>query len=62
MIIKASESALLLNLSTKHKAKETAYPHLTSQSTKQNNKAKLCTVVIWVNGEGLLPITTVCLV
>jgi hypothetical protein len=61
MITKAVESALSLNLTSKHKAKETTSPHWTG--------IKVILVVIFsatvavrVDSEGLLPITTVCLV
>jgi hypothetical protein len=51
---------------TKCKAKETTYPHYTSQSTKQNNKAPPCTsftcndgsatigVVVFMTQQGML--------
>jgi hypothetical protein len=57
MITKAIEPALWLNLTTKHKAKETICIKVAGGLLSFS-----ATVVVWVDGEGLLPCVAVCLV
>jgi hypothetical protein len=55
MITKAIEFALWLSLITKHKAKETI-------KVAGGLLGFSATIVVWVDGKGLLPSTAVCLV